>query len=66
MTTARAPRRLSSGSPWFCVEAMGEEDGEKKGRFTFCKKLFAKGSTFSMVVFVFFEVCCFQLCQVCC
>jgi hypothetical protein len=45
---------------------MGEEDGEKKGRFTFCKKLFAKGSTFSMVVFVFFEVCCFQLCQVCC
>lgn len=40
---------------------MGEEDGEaKKNRCKFC----AKGSTLSMVVFVFFEVCCFQLCEV--
>jgi hypothetical protein len=39
---------------------MGDEDGEKKKRCTCC----AKGSTFSMVVFIFFEVCCFQLCQV--
>lgn len=45
---------------------MGADDGEKKGRCDYFVKLFAKGSTFSMVVFVFFEVCCFQLCQVCC
>jgi hypothetical protein len=39
---------------------MGGEDGEAKNRFKAC----SKGSTLSMVVFVFFEVCCFQLCQV--
>ncbi len=39
---------------------MGEEDSEKKNR---CKCL-SKSSTMSMVIFVFFEVCCFQLCQV--
>lgn len=35
-----------------------EDDGEPKKKRCTC---LAKGSTFSMVVFVFFEVCCFQL-----
>ncbi len=35
--------------------------GDDKGSSILCC---AKGSVFSMVLFVFFLVCCFQLCQV--